>query len=164
MWWFVPVLILPFFELWSLLELGAVVGVWWTLAWCLAMVVLGVSVIRLGRQRMITALRRSEAAMWRAPWRTSRGAEGRELMQDGLLVLAGGLIAFPGVGSDVLGLVLLVPFLRRAIVGWARRLGARRAARPSRSPDTPVARDVEIYPPGSVRLPQRQRPVVIDVE
>lgn len=164
MWWLVPILVLPFFELWSLLELGAVVGVWATLAWCLAMMAVGLAVVRLGRTRMVATLRRTEAQTM-STWSWRRGSEAGVLLQEGLLVVAGGLFVFPGVGSDVLGLVLLLPFLRRRVVGWVRRMSAARVAPRTRpSPDTPVAHDVEIHPPGSVRLPVRRRPVVIDVE
>jgi len=168
MWWLLPVLLLPFFELWSLLELGALVGVAWTLTWCVAMVALGLAVMRLGRARMVARLREVDAAArsaapwspW-APWR--RGPDARAVLQEGLIVVAGGLLAFPGVGSDVLGLLLLVPLLRRQLVAWVRRVAAPRGRR-APDPETPVAHDVEVYPPGAVRLPTRRRPVVIDVE
>jgi UPF0716 protein FxsA len=63
---------------------------------------------------------------WRA-WRNiredvARGDVPTESIQDGLLILAAGLLLItPGVLTDAVGVLLLVPFSRRLIGKWLRR-------------------------------------------
>ena len=72
-------------------------------------------------------------------WRTARSPED-DLLNALLAVLGGLLIAFPGVVSDVLGLVLLLPGARAAPRAMLRRaMAERRGAR------EPGPLDVEEY-------------------
>lgn len=162
MWWLALVLALPFVELWTLLELGSAVGVWATLAWCVAGGLVGVWLMRHARVTMTRRVHGGEVA--------EHGP--RAVLGDGLLLVAGALIAFPGLVSDALGLLLTLPFVRAAVIRWVGRRaakapgmgrGAARQAGPRPAPKG-SAPDVEIYPPGSLRPPQKRRPVIIDVD
>ncbi|HVX12276.1 MAG TPA: FxsA family protein [Pirellulales bacterium] len=70
------------------------------------------------------ALIRSQG--WRA-WRRirdelARGQVPTDSIQDGLLILVAGLLLItPGVLSDLVGVLLLVPWVRRAVRRWLRR-------------------------------------------
>ncbi|MFO0747440.1 MAG: FxsA family protein [Myxococcota bacterium] len=161
MWWLFPLIALPFVELWTLLELGSAVGVGLTLAWCLVAGALGVALMRRARTR-IAAHMQGGTSLGRM--RSGDASVPRAFLEDGLLLASGAFFAFPGLVSDVLGLVLLLPFVRRAVVSLMARPRTR-AARPAPTGGpSPVAADVEIYPPGTLRAPGKRRPVIIDVD
>ncbi len=113
MWLFAPLLVLPLIEI----ALFVLVGGWLTLLPTLALVVLaafaGVGLIRWQGMRAVADLRRDMGQI-RDPLSTA--AHGA------LIVLAGVLLIIPGFFTDSLALILLVPAVRRALIG---RLGAR---------------------------------------
>jgi UPF0716 protein FxsA len=113
-------LVLQLFDLGLLVVLSRSIGFWTTLA-----VLLGVGLVG-------SALARRESGR---VWRSFQGAlaDGRAPEHgiiDGVLVLLGGvLLLLPGVLSDVVGLLLFVPPLRRALAArlrerWSPGLGA----------------------------------------
>jgi len=110
----------PFVEIWSIVQVGQVVGAWWTLLLLLATGVLGAWLVR-----------REGARTWRSLREAVRdGRAPHREVADGVLVLLGGaLMLLPGFVSDVLGLLLVLPFTRplaRPLLarGVARRLDA----------------------------------------
>jgi UPF0716 protein FxsA len=142
-------IVVPIAELAILIQVGQLIGIWWTIALLVADAVLG------------SMLARSQG---RAVWRRFNTAlqagrpPAREVL-DGTLVLFGGaLLLAPGFLTDILGIVLLLPPSRalvRAVL--VRRFMSRMVASMSRGPAPPRARqqyDVEgtavDSPPGRI--------------
>jgi UPF0716 family protein affecting phage T7 exclusion len=107
-------------ELFSLFLLADALGAWWTLAWVLAAMMLGVWIIydagdtlsTLGGIFMTPAER--VAAIRETPW----------------LLLVGILFFLPGVVSDVFAIIIWLPSVRRALL--------RKPLRTPSSSDTPT--------------------------
>lgn len=119
-WTGVAVLALPLLELAVVVAVGRAIGGWQTLVVLLAISVLGVAV-----------LRREGPATWRRFRDSARaGRTPSAEMADGVLVLAGGvLLVLPGLVSDALGLLCVLPvtrpLARRALQAWAARVVVR---------------------------------------
>lgn len=130
-------LVLPVVEIWAIVQVGQVVGVWWTLLLLVLSGVVG--------SWLIT---REGTRAWRA-LRTSL-QEGRmpakELADGVLVVLGGALMLSPGFVTDALGLLLVLPFTRPAARALLTAVLARRlvvvstAQRPGSSTDQAVVR------------------------
>ncbi|MDQ6648601.1 MAG: FxsA family protein [Actinomycetota bacterium] len=109
---------LPLAELYTLVQVGHLVGALPAVALLLGVSVLGAFVVRREGARAWVAFRRA-LAQGRVPSRETA---------DGAVVLIGGaLLVTPGFLTDVLGLALLSPLgrpqVRRLLTGWlARRL------------------------------------------
>lgn len=97
------VLFVPILEIFALIAVGRSIGFWWTFALLLALSMLGVWLI--GREGSAT-------------WKALRAAveTGRmpaKEVSDAVLVMAGGvLLLLPGFLTDIVGLVLILPFTR----------------------------------------------------
>ncbi|GHD20278.1 FxsA family protein [Nocardiopsis kunsanensis] len=107
---------LPFLEVWLMIVVGGTIGVPWTLAALVSLLILGVAVLRRAGTK---AFRDADEAM-----RT--GQQPRGGMLEPLMLMAGGiLLAVPGFLTAALGLLLVLPFtrplLRWVFVGWAER-------------------------------------------
>jgi len=109
-------LLLPILELAVLIRVGAAVGIGVTLLLLLAGAVAGSIVLR---QVGAATIRRLSAASRRDP-AVAPPVAGPPPAETALLVGAGLLLIVPGFLSDVAGLLLLVPAVRRALV---RRAG-----------------------------------------
>jgi UPF0716 family protein affecting phage T7 exclusion len=108
-------LLLAAAEIYLLLRLGQALGATATLGLLVAAAVIGYVA---ARAQGLGVLRR-----WRDA--VAVGAAPEEGLTDGFLVLLGGvLLAMPGVVSDVLGLLLLVPPVRRRVTARLRRRAA----------------------------------------
>jgi len=110
-------LVVPFVELFVLIRTGQVIGVWWTILLVLAISVLGSWLVR----------REGWAAWRRITSRVQTGeVPGQELVDGGLVLLAGALLLTPGFATDLFALTLLFPPtrapVRRAVL---RRLAAK---------------------------------------
>ena len=101
------------FIAWSLIEIGLFVtvggwlGLWPTLAWVIGTGMLGVWVIRWQGERMGMSLRQGIGAA-RDPL---SGAA-----HTGLIMLAAVLLILPGFLTDAVGLLLLIPAVRRGVI------------------------------------------------
>ena len=146
-------IVVPIAELAVVIQIGQVIGVWWTVALLLADAILGSILMRhQGR----AAWRRFNLAL------EAGRVPAREVL-DGALVMFGGLLLLtPGFITDILGLLLLIPPTRVVVRGvLARRLTHRMVVSMTgqrRPPDDDVidgtAVDVEndrITPPGGPR-------------
>jgi UPF0716 protein FxsA len=108
--------VVPLVELYLLVKIGGLIGVWSTIALVLVTGVFGAA---LARQQGMGVLRRFEQAL--------RGGEvPTEPLADGFLILvAAAVLLTPGLITDGLGFILLIPrtraFVRGALVGWFRR-------------------------------------------
>ncbi len=103
--------VMPVVEIYVLIQVGQVVGGWWTVLLLLLGGVVGSWLVR-----------REGARAWRALQEAlRRGAvPGREIA-DGALVLVGGtLLLTPGFVTDALGVLLVLPLTRPL---WRRLLG-----------------------------------------
>src|SRR5262245_15972266 len=107
-------IVIPILELYVIIQIGGLIGVWPTLALLLADALLGSLLLRhQGRG----AWRRFNAAL------AERRFPGREVA-DGLLIAIGGtLLLTPGFITDIAGVVLLIPptraLVRRLLRGVA---------------------------------------------
>jgi UPF0716 protein FxsA len=111
--------LLPFVELYLLWRIGHAAG--WEVVFALVLVPAMVG-SWLARREGTRVLRQWQAAL-------ARRQVPEEGLLGGLLVLVGGvLLVLPGVVSDVLGLVLLLPPTRRLVARWVRREVERRIA------------------------------------
>ncbi len=103
---------LPLLELALLVKTGQVIGFWATLAMVIGAGVIGALV--LSRQSLAVVRRTREAV-----------AQGRPpvapVLDGAFLLLAGVLLITPGFLTDVLGLLLLVPPIRRGVARWSVR-------------------------------------------
>lgn len=113
-WWLVALVFVgvPLLEIYLLVQLGQVVGAWWTIAILLAAGILGSYLVKREGSRAWRALR-SALASGRMP---------ATELADGALVLVGGtLLVTPGFATDAVGLFCILPFTRPV----ARRVLAR---------------------------------------
>jgi UPF0716 protein FxsA len=102
----------PLLELALLIKLGQWLGFWPTLALVVVTAAVGVSILH----------RQSFAAFRRATEALNRGQPPVEPVLDGfMLMLAGGLLVAPGLITDMAGLLLLVPQIRKAVGAWGLR-------------------------------------------
>ena len=99
-------LLLPFFELWLMIEIGAEVGALAVIVWLVAMIILGVNLLRyLGASSMLRAAQGMRG-----------GAMPAESMADGLFKAIGAvLLIIPGFATDVMALLCFIPFVRRLL-------------------------------------------------
>jgi len=101
-------------EIWLLILVGSLIGAGWTLLLLLASAVFGVRLVR--AQGLATATR--------VQTMLEQGQSPALGMLEGLaLLVAGFLFIVPGFISDMVGLVLLIPLLRRGLIrGFFRRV------------------------------------------
>lgn len=95
--------VVPLVEIYTLIQVGQVIGGWWTIALLILSSVVGGWLIKREGARTFHALR-SALAGGRMP--------ARELADAGLVLIAGTLMLTPGFVTDVLGLLLVLPLTR----------------------------------------------------
>ena len=128
--------VVPIVEIYVIIQVGQVIGPWWTILLLIADSVFGSWLIaREGRrawQALTTAL-----GSGRMP--------ARELADGALILVGGTLMLSPGFVTDAFGILLVLPFTRplaRRLLSRvvARRLLAPTTNRPGRGPRGPVIR------------------------
>ncbi len=139
-------IVVPIAELAILIQVGQLIGIWWTIALLIADAVIG------------SMLARSQG---RAAWRRFNEAiaggrpPARETLDGALVLFGGALLLAPGFLTDLLGIALLLPPTRalvRAVL--VRRFAARMVASvatPRRFPGQPYDVDgtaVDVEPDG----------------
>jgi UPF0716 protein FxsA len=119
---FLAFTVVPAFELWALIEIGQRVGGLETMLYVVGVGLLGAW---LGKRAGVTVLREVFEAL-------REGAAPADKLVEGALVLVGSvLLVTPGVLTDLTGILLFVPPLRRwlaprvkrAALAWATRRG-----------------------------------------
>jgi len=136
-WWLVVVafVVVPLVEIYLLIQVGQVIGPWWTIGLLVADSLLGGYLVR-----------REGGRAWRALQAALRAGTmpARELADGALILVGGTLLLTPGFATDVLGFLLLLPLTRplarRLLTRFlARRLlrGAVMAPMGHRPPPTP---------------------------
>ncbi len=111
MWLLIAFIAVPMIEIALFIQVGGVVGIWWTLLIVLATAIAGSYLVRSQGLREIANLQRSFSEL-RDP---------TEPLANGAMILfAGALLLTPGFFTDIVGLSLLVPGIRKAAYLWAR--------------------------------------------
>ena len=139
-WWlvFVAFVVLPIVEIYVLIQVGQVIGPWWTVLVLIADSLFG-----------SWLLKREGIRAWRALQQalTEGRMPARELADAALIVFGGTLMITPGFVTDVIGLLAILPFTRplarrllTAVV--ARRLVVVRDVRRPGPPDDVVRGEV----------------------
>ena len=110
-------IVVPILELWVIIEIGGLIGVWPTIALLLADALLGSLLLRhQGRG----AWRRFNQAL------AERRFPGKEVA-DGLLIAIGGtLLLAPGFLTDIVGLFFLIPPTRAIVRRLLKRVAGKR--------------------------------------
>jgi UPF0716 protein FxsA len=109
-------IVLPLAELYVIIQVGSLIGVWWTLAILIADSILGSMLLR---------------SQGRAAWRrfnetlAAGRPPAREVMDGGLVIFGGAFLITPGFLTDIIGILLLFPPTRAVF----RKLLVRRYAR-----------------------------------
>lgn len=102
-------ILVPLAELAVIIKVGGSLGVLPTIGLLIGVGILGTVLIR---QQGLGILRRTERAL-------STGQVPLDSALDGVgLLMAGALMMTPGFLTDILGLALLVPLIRRKAAGW----------------------------------------------
>ncbi|MBU3825140.1 MAG: FxsA family protein [Candidatus Oceanisphaera merdipullorum] len=94
-------------EIFVFIEVGSAIGAWSTIALILLSAIVGLSLVRV--QGLTTLLEAQRKMQLGEP-------PAREMLSATLLALSGALLILPGFVSDMLGLLLLLPPVRQAIV------------------------------------------------
>ncbi len=133
--WLLLLVAWPLIEIAVLIKAGGILGVWLTVAIVIVTGLLGASVImRNGLEstfKVQDAVNRGEAPL--AP-----------LMESAIVAIAGVLLITPGLCADAVGLLLLVPQIRRLAVGglmrWMLGLSEVEPSQPGERPRGPDGR------------------------
>ena len=109
---------LPFGEVLLLVQVGQLIGVWWTLAILVGEAVLGAWLVRREGSRAWTALNGALA---------SGKMPAGELADTAFILVGGAFLVLPGFLTDIVGLLFLLPVTRplaRKVLAWfvARRM------------------------------------------
>ena len=106
--WVRPVLVLafvvvPLVEIWAILQVGQLVGPWWTIALLVLDSMLGAWLIK-----------REGGRAWKALRDALQGGRmpAKEIADGALILIAGTLMLSPGFVLDLVGLLLLLPVTR----------------------------------------------------
>jgi UPF0716 protein FxsA len=149
MWLLLVLFGVPLIEIALFIEVGGLIGVLPTILLCILSAVAGVSLMRAQGLVTLDKLRASLEA----------GGDPRGPIAHGALILvAGVLLVIPGFFTDALGLLLLIPAVRRLVIArGASRVTVRaagyvrpgHAARPA--PADVIEADYEVVDPGPAR-------------
>lgn len=126
---------MPLLEIYVLVQVGQVIGAWWTILLLVLDSILGTLLIRHEGSRAWRALREAIGS-GRMP--------ARELADGALILVGGTLMLAPGFVTDAFGVLLILPVTRPVFRRLLTALIARRVAldvtRPGRGPEGPVVR------------------------
>jgi len=117
-WWVLALLfvVVPVLEIYVLIQVGQVIGAWWTILLLVADGFLGSWLMKREGSRAWRALR--EAL-------DERRMPARELADGALILVGGTLLLTPGFLTDVVGFFFVLPFTRpvarRALTGYLNR-------------------------------------------
>ncbi|MGH3352192.1 MAG: FxsA family protein [Nocardioides sp.] len=96
-------LVIPLAELFVLIQVGQVIGVWWTILLLVADSIFGAWLMRREGSRAWTALTTALS---------SGKLPSNEIADGALIMLGGALMLSPGFVTDLFGIVLILPFTR----------------------------------------------------
>lgn len=140
-------ILVPLAEIFVIIQVGAVIGGWWTAALLVADSLLGAYLLRVEGRR---AWREFRTALEEGRW------PGDEVAQGALIIVGGTLLLTPGFLTDVVGFLFLLGPTRRMV---ARRLRARVGAAATAGPASGPAAGPDGRPTsGSSGTRRRSRP------
>lgn len=121
---FIIFLVVPLVEIWLLIEVGSVIGALWTVILVVLTAVVGAALVR---AQGLATLARTQAQL--------RAGElpALEMCEGVALIVAGALLLTPGFFTDTVGFALLIPPLRRWLIGTIMQ---RRFIQPPPRPET----------------------------
>lgn len=126
---------MPLLEIYVLVQVGQVIGAWWTILLLLLDSILGTMLIRHEGSRAWRALREALGS-GRMP--------ARELADGALILVGGTLMLAPGFVTDAFGVLLILPItrpvFRRLLAALVARGVVLDVTRPGRGPEGPVVR------------------------
>jgi len=133
---FVAFIIVPLVEIYVLIQVGQVIGPWWTILLLILDSLFGTWLIRREGARAWLALR---VAL------ESGRMPARELADGALILVGGTLMLTPGFVTDAFGILLILPFTRPAARRMLTQLVSKRllagyTTRPGPGPGGPVVR------------------------
>ena len=104
--------IVPIIEITVLISVGGMIGVWSTVGLVLLSAFIGVNMLRYqGVATLATARARMQNGELPA----------QEMLEGILLAVGGALLITPGFVTDIMGFCCLIPFSRRAMVGFIKK-------------------------------------------
>ncbi|RMD78165.1 MAG: FxsA family protein [Gammaproteobacteria bacterium] len=106
--------LVPLLELYLLIKVGSVIGALPTVALVVLTALVGSALLR---HQGLATLRRVQETLARG------GVPAMELLEGALIVVGGLLLLTPGFFTDALGLLCLIPPVRRRFLRWAVRRG-----------------------------------------
>jgi UPF0716 protein FxsA len=110
MWLLIAFIAVPMIEIALFIQVGGLIGIWWTLLIVLGTAITGSYLVRNQGLREMANLQRSFSEL----------DDPTEPLANGAMILfAGALLLTPGFFTDVVGLSFLVPAVRRAAFVWA---------------------------------------------
>jgi UPF0716 protein FxsA len=129
-WWliFVAFIMVPILEIYVLIQVGQVIGPWWTILLLIADSLIG-----------SWLLRREGSRAWQALQIALREGRmpARELADAALIVFGGALMISPGFVTDIFGLMAILPLTRPLGRRLLTGLVTRRLTRDTRRPGPP---------------------------
>lgn len=135
----IALVVVPLAEIYVLIQVGQVIGPWWTIALLIADSIVGSWLIKREGGRAWRALR--------TPLESGR-MPATELADGALILIGATLMVSPGFVTDAFGILLILPFTRPAFRALLSRVLARRLAVAG-----PVA--ASAWPGGPARGPQQ---------
>jgi UPF0716 protein FxsA len=96
-------LVMPLAELFVIIQVGQLIGVWWTILLLIADSVIGAWIVRREGARAWTALQNAL---------TAGKMPSTEIADGALILLGGAMMLTPGFVTDILGVVLMLPLTR----------------------------------------------------
>ncbi|MEE9327982.1 MAG: FxsA family protein [Cocleimonas sp.] len=103
---FVLFLVVPIIEIFFLIKVGEVIGVWWTILLVVLTAVIGAGLLR---QQGLSTLARFQKNMGQGK------LPAQEMVEGILLAVGGALLMTPGFVTDTFGFLCLLPFTRKFI-------------------------------------------------
>ena len=148
-WWVLALLfiVLPVVEIFVLIQIGQVIGAWWTILLLVADGILGSWLMKREGTRALRALQQALDA---------RRMPARELADGALILVGGTLLLTPGFVSDIAGLICVLPFTRPLVRGALVRFLTRRFLAPGTA--TVAGGLFDPAGPGATRTRQRPGP------
>jgi UPF0716 protein FxsA len=148
-WWLLALLfiVLPVVEIFVLIQIGQVIGAWWTILLLIADGVLGSWLMKREGTRAMRALQQALDA---------RRMPARELADGALILVGGTLLLTPGFVSDIAGLICVLPFTRPLVRGALVRFLTRKFLAPGAA--TVAGGLFDPAGPGASRTRQRPGP------
>ena len=106
---FLVILIIPFAEIYLLLEVGSVIGAFWTIFLVVFSAALGAWLLR---QQGFSTFKRFQESLVQGV------IPAYEMIEGPIILLGGALLLTPGFITDIIGFVCLVPSLRKKIAHY----------------------------------------------